>query len=158
MPATAIVRGAAIRPMTRYFIRIAPLAATLAFAACAREPEVDAQLQADLQAASAGSIELAPIGSGTKVVSNVEQVPRVTPRPTAPRPKAPPSESNRVAQSEDPAPTPEPRVVQQAPVNSEPVAVRPTSAPRVQPPPPGGYKTTGEVIRNAPFPIKPLNR
>ena len=128
--------------------------AALALAACGKSPSVDAELKADLEAASAGAIELAPMGSGTKVVSGVEQVQRAQPRPTAPRPKAPPVET-QVAESPDPAPTPEPRVFQPAPVSSEPAATRPSAAPKVQPPPPGGYKTVNEVIRNAPFPIKP---
>ena len=141
--------------MRRYIHRMAPIAAAAALAACAGKPAVDDQLRQDLEAASAGAIELAPMGTGTKVVSGVEQVRRETPRPTAPRRQAPPVESERVAESQDPAPTPEPRVVQQAPVNNEPTATRPTSAPRVQPAPPGGYKTVDEVIRNAPFPITP---
>lgn len=139
--------------MRHLFIRIAPLAAALALAACNRAPEVDEQLKADLEAASAGGIELAPMGAGTKVVSGVEQVQRAQPRPTAPRPNAPPSENQ--AGPQNPEPTPDPRVAQQAPASNEPAAVRPTSAPKVQPPPPGGYKTVDEVIRNAPFPIKP---
>ncbi len=141
--------------MRHAFIRMAPVAAAIALAACASEPPLDEQLKADLQAASAGSVELAPMGTGTKVVSGVEQVQRNTPRPTAPRTKAPPAESDRVAESPDPAPAPERQVVQQAPASNEPVAKMPTSAPRVQPAPPGGYKTVNEVIRNAPFPIKP---
>ena len=142
--------------MRHPFHILAPLA-LLAVAACSRTPDVDEQLRRDLEAASAGSIELAPMGAATKVVSGIEQPRRAIPRPTAPRPKAPPMESERVAKSPDPAPVQEPRVSQHAPASTEPVATRPVSAPppRVQPPPPGGYKTMGEVIRNAPFPIKP---
>lgn len=142
--------------MIHPFNRMAAVAAiAVALSACSGRPEVDEQLKRDLEAASAGAIELAPMGAGTKVVSGVEQIPRATPRPTAPRPKAPPVVSPRRAVSQDPAPSPEPQVVQQAPVSNEPAAVRPTSTPRVQPAPPGGYKTVDEVIRNAPFPIKP---
>src|SRR5688572_28012936 len=108
--------------MRHPFIRLAPVAIVLALAACTREPDIDEQLKADLQAASAGEIELAPMGSGTKVISGVEQVRREIPRPTAPRPKAPPVESEREAETDEPAPTPERRVVQQAPVSNEPVA------------------------------------
>lgn len=140
--------------MRKSITHIAAVGAVL-LAACNRAPAVDEQLRKDLEAASAGGIELAPMGAGTKVVSGVEQVKRAQPRPTAPRPKAPPMESERVAESPDPAPTPEPRVVQQAPVSNEPAAVRPSTRPAVQPAPPGGYKTVDEVIRNAPFPIKP---
>ena len=141
--------------MRQTFLILAPIAA-ITLAACSGKPEVDDQLRRDLEAASAGSIELAPMGAGTKVVSGIEQPRRAVPRPTAPRPKAPPMESERVAQSPDPAAVPDPRVAQQAPASSEPVATRPVSnRPAVSPPPPGGYKTVGEVIRNAPFPIKP---
>src|SRR5688572_30199745 len=71
-------------------IRLAPIIAALALAACGSEPTMDEQLKADLQSASAGSIELAPAGAATKVVSGIEQVQKAQPRPTAPRPKAPP--------------------------------------------------------------------
>ena len=140
--------------MKHYLTGIALAGTALALAACDRAPDVDAQLKKDLEAASAGAIELAPRGTATTVVSGVEQMQRAQPRPTAPRPKAPPAE-REVAQSPDPMPTPDPVVVQQAPVRNEPAASRPTNTPRVQPAPPGGYKTVGEVIRNAPFPIKP---
>ena len=135
-------------------IRLAPIIAVFALAACGGERPMDEQLKADLQSASAGSIELAPAGAATKVVSGIEQVQKAQPRPTAPRPKAPPVPAQR-AESPDPEPTPEPRVVQRAPASNEPAATRPSSTPRVSPPPPGGYKTVDEVIRNAPFPIKP---
>lgn len=130
--------------MRPYIHRMAPFVAALALAACDRAPAVDEDLKKDLEAASAGAIELAPMGTGTKVVSGVEQVKRTQPKTAAAPPKSPPVE-RAVAQTQDPSPTP----------SAEPAAVRPTSAPKVQPPPPGGYKTVGEVIRNAPFPIKP---
>lgn len=141
----------------RRFIRYTPVFAALTLAACNRGPAMDEQMKADLQAASAGSIELAPAGAATKVVSGIEQIPRAQPRPTAPRPKAPPVEADR-AESPDPAPTREPRVAQPARTSNEPAATRPSSTPRVSPPPPGGYKTVDEVIRNAPFPIKPATK
>ena|SRR5687768_2362609 len=111
-------------------------------AACSRSPEMDAQMKADLDAASAASLELAPRGQATKVVSAIES--KNVARPTV----AP------VRKTVAPARTPRPETP--AVVSSEPVAKAPVAAPpRVQPPPPGGYKTVGEVIRNAPFPIKP---
>ena len=36
-----------------------------------------------------------------------------------------------------------------------PATQRPLPASAVSPPPPGGYKTMGELIRKAPFPINP---
>ena len=117
-------------------------ALTALVAACSRSPEMDAQMKADLDAASAATLELAPRSPATKVISAIES--KNETRPTV----AP------VKQAVAPAPKPQretPTVVAQ-----EPVAKAPAPAPpKVQPPPPGGYKTIGEVIRNAPFPIKP---
>jgi hypothetical protein len=139
----------------RQFNRIGPIIAALALAACSREPAMDAQMKADLEAVSSGGIELAPAGGGTKTVSAIEQVQKAQPRQSAPKPQAPPS-APRVAQNApDPDPTPQ-RTPQ--PVSNEPVARVPASRPAVQPPPPGGYKSVGEVIRNAPFPIKPATK
>ena len=107
--------------------------------------QIDA-LQRDLQAASAGTIELAPRTPGTQVVSAIESK-----RPPA-QPRVAP-----IRRASGPAPTPEPETLQptRTAVANKPAAKRPTTTPAVQPPPPGGYKTVGEVIRNAPFPIKP---
>lgn len=117
------------------------LAAAVLFAACSREPAMDDQMRLDLQAASAGSIELAP-AAGSGVVSGVELVPQAKPA-VAPVKKTP-----------APAPRNQQRTTQTV-SNPEPAATRPSTTPAVNPPPPGGYKTVGEVIRNAPFPIKP---
>jgi hypothetical protein len=118
------------------------LAAVTLLAACGGEPAVDDALKRDLEAASAGSIEMAP-RSGQQIVSADELVPIAKPAVT------------RTRRVTAPAPKPKPRIRQVAPASSEPSAPRPVSAPQVSPPPPGGYKTIDEVIRNAPFPIKP---
>ncbi len=130
--------------MTQYE-RFASIVGVLLLAACGREPAVDPQLKADLDAASAGSIELAPAATATKVVSGIEQVQRTQNRPTAPQ-----------ARTAVASPTPQTR--DSAPVSNEPAATVPTSRPAVQPPPPGGYKSVDEVIRKAPFPIKPVEK
>jgi hypothetical protein len=118
------------------------LALTALSAACSRSPEMDAQMRADLDAASTATVEMAPRGPATKVVSAIESK-----NPT--RPTIAP-----VKKTVAPARTPRPETP--TVVAEEPVAKAPAPAPpRVQPPPPGGYKTVGEVIRNAPFPIKP---
>lgn len=132
-----------------HFLRMTPLIAALALAACGCEPEVDPQLKADLEAASADAIELAPLAPGTKVVSGIEQVQGVQNRPTAPPPRTsviPP----RTTERSEPAPQ------ATEPAAAVPGATVPTR-PTVQPPPSGGYKTVDEVIRNAPFPIKPAS-
>lgn len=120
---------------------------TLLFAACQGKPAMDGSMKADLDAAAAGTIELAPMGAGTSVVSALETrnpvQPTVTPvRETKLPARTPPPETPQVVQAESP----------------EPAATRPISTPAVNPPPPGGYKTVNEVIRNAPFPIKPLTK
>lgn len=120
------------------------LAITAMSAACSPSPEMDAQMKADLDAASTATVELAPRGPSTRVVSAIESR-----NPTQPV-VAPVRKTVAPAR----APRPETPTV----VAAEPIAKAPAPAPttpRVQPPPPGGYKTVGEVIRNAPFPIKP---
>jgi len=134
------------------------LAAVIALAACDREApgSMDDAMRRDLEAVQAGTIEMAPAGDGQRVVSAIEQTRRAQPQPKAPTP-APraPDVAREVAQNPEPEPTPDPVMTAPAPTSTEPVATRPSSTPRVSPPPPGGYKTVGEVIRNAPFPIKP---
>lgn len=115
-----------------------------ALAACNREPAMDEQLKKDLDAASAGTIELAASGGPRRnVVSAIESKQPVRPNVTPVRPKP------------APAKTPPPVTPQVTNTSTEPTATRPATRPAVQPPPPGGYKTVDEVIRNAPFPIKP---
>jgi hypothetical protein len=126
----------------RHLVTTASLLAALGSAACGRAPETDEQLKRDLDAAAASSLELAPSGPRTAVVSAIESKQPVQPRVTP------------VRQTIAPAKTPPP-VTPQVTQTKEPAATRPTSRPAVQPPPPGGYKTVDEVIRNAPFPIKP---
>ena len=116
-------------------------------AACGRAAAMDDGMKEDLQAASAATMELAPVGGGQKVVSAIEQTGRTQPRVTTSR--------KAVA----PARTPRPETRQETQTASktpaEPAATVPVNRPAVNPPPPGGYKTIGEVLRNAPFPIKP---
>lgn len=128
----------------RHFIRVSPAILALLAAACTQQPAMDEQMKQDLQAASATTMELAPRGTGTAVVSGLEQTNPVQPAVT------------KVRRTQAPAQTPKPTTPQQTTVsNNDPAATRPASTPRVSPPPPGGYKTVNEVLRKAPFPIKP---
>jgi hypothetical protein len=131
--------------LTQGVRRTCLICATLALAACGRQSTMDEQMQRDLEAASAGSIELAPSGAGTNVVSAVESKQPVQPKVAPVRRVSAPA----------PVKTPPPEITQPVQTSNEPVANRPVSRPAVQPPPPGGYKSVNEVIRNAPFPIKP---
>jgi hypothetical protein len=130
----------------RHFISYTSVCAALALAACGRQSTMDEQMKRDLEAASVGGIELAPTGARTNVVSAIESkqpmVPKVTPTRRAPAP----------------AQTPPPIAPQVTETNTDPIATRPVTRPAISPPPPGGYKSVNEVIRNAPFPIKPATK
>ncbi|HJQ22082.1 MAG TPA: hypothetical protein VJ867_17190 [Gemmatimonadaceae bacterium] len=116
-------------------------------AACSRQRAPDDQLKKDLEAASASSFEMAPAGGGQKVVSAIEQIPR--PQTTE---RAPHGPSQAETQSHTPN-APQRDSSQQ--LADGPAAQKPLPASSVRPAPPGGYKSMGEVLRKAPFPIKP---
>jgi hypothetical protein len=163
--------------------RLATAVLTLAgVAACgqkAQQPSED--LRRDLEQVGSSGIELAPNGTGTQVISAIEQGPagtvktatpqiRATPAPSSPRVKAPSAPTPSVV-AEAPQPLPEVKAVEQPvpqpvvaqqpvaaePVDRAPAAQRPAPIPlpSTQRAPKGGWKTTGDVIRNAPFPINP---
>ncbi len=133
------------------------LAALAGLAACGGKSapvQANGELQRDLQLASGTSIELLPNTSRTAVVSPIEQTGTAEPAPTPTKTRAPVvrPQTRRVAPQarvvRAPSPAPERQVERPSP--------RPTfDANVISPPPPGGYKTVDEVIRNAPFPIKP---
>jgi hypothetical protein len=135
------------------------LAALAGLAACGGKSapvQASGDLQRDLELASSQQgIELLPAGPRTSVVSAVEQTGVAEPAQAPTRVKAPRPTPRRVA--------PQARVVRRPPpAPRTPQAEQPAPRPRptfdanvISPPPPGGYKTVDEVIRNAPFPIKP---
>jgi hypothetical protein len=97
-----------------------------ALAACGRiAPATDAALQRDLDLAKGQGLELAPQGSARSTLSADELIPS----------------GNRTKST-----------AQQATKSREPRRATPA---QISPPPPGGYKTMGELIRQAPFPINP---
>ena len=183
-PPPAAVRGTREGgvPVPHRYRLVAGLAALAATAACQqpRDAELSADLRRDLELASAHTVELAPRPSHGGVVSAIEQTPgaaaaRVAPaprrqsavavarRPAAPRPapSAPEAPAPRDVTAPSPAPAPAPVVAEtpaaESPAPSPTVGAGRPSAP-VQgpgPAPRGGWKTVGEVIRDAPFPIKP---
>ena len=141
--------------------RLIAAAVTLAaLAACGRTaPATDAALQRDLDLAKGQGLELAPQGTARSTLSADELSP-------------PGSHARSIAQQVSKSPAPrqaapartEPRVMaeHQAPppshdsvVATAPATPRPSAAGAISPPPPGGYKTMGELIRKAPFPINP---
>jgi hypothetical protein len=140
------------------FPRALPIFAALALsslAACNRAtPTADAALQRDLEAArsqaaqASANMNIAPdevIPAGNRSRARA-QLPRV----------------ERVRHSPAPSPAPAPRVASAAPtaahdsaIASAPATPRPSAQGAISAPPPGGYKTMGELIRKAPFPINP---
>ena len=142
---------------------VAAVLALAALGACNRRaPTGDAALQRDLDLARGQGLELAPQG-GTQLVSANELLPAGSRRTasTAARrvshvatPTAQP-----ISKTEAPAPA-APAPVAAAPardsvVAAAPATPRPSAQGAVSPPPPGGYKTMGDIIRHAPFPINP---
>jgi hypothetical protein len=133
------------------------LAALATLAACSGKGtpvQADEALQRDLQLAGSTSLELLPNSSQTAVVSAVEQqgtgnpAPQQPARARAPRPRA----TRHLAPPARLASAPAPRAPRPAPRTSS----QPTfDANVISPPPPGGYKTMGEIMRNSPFPINP---
>jgi outer membrane biosynthesis protein TonB len=153
--------------------------AAMAFAAlagCSRTSEPPAlsdDLKQDLARAGAADVQLAgAAGPRVEVVSAAERVDGAVAAPKAPtksrttsatRGTSAPVRSPRPETPVAAEPAPRPREV--APVEMPTAAPAPEPVPsqrRPQAPqpstqrePPGGWKTPGQVIRNAPFPINP---
>jgi hypothetical protein len=131
-----------------------------ALAACGRPaPATDAALQRDLDLAKGQGLELAPQGNARATLSADELIPsgnrtkataKQVSKSAAPRQAAPVQTNRRVAEREAPPAQPHDSVVATAPATP-----RPSTTGAISPPPPGGYKTMGELIRKAPFPINP---
>jgi hypothetical protein len=147
-------------------------------AACSRSADqqaLSADLKADLAAVGGGSdVQLAGMTQPAKLefVSAAERGESMTPSPKAkavskapsnnrgmrapvksvrhetPAPAQPVSQADAVAAAEQPVAEPLPEPVQSRGRPSAPM-------PSTQREPPGGWRSPSEVIRNAPFPIKP---
>jgi hypothetical protein len=150
--------------------------ALLASAACSRsseQPSLSDDLKQDLARAGGTDVALAGSANGRiDVVSAAERTNGAVAAPKAPTvAKAPSAVRGRTAVVKSakkvaPAPTqPAPQATEAAPADvytaepaPEPVPAqtRPRAPqPSTQREPPGGWRTPGQVIRNAPFPINP---
>ena len=134
--------------------------ALAALAACNRpRPTTDAALQRDLdlartQASQASADmniapdEVIPAGNRSRApLSRPQSVRRSA--PSAPR---------RIANASSPAVSAAPNtsaVTHDSAIAVAPATPRPSAEGAISAPPPGGYKTMGELIRKAPFPINP---
>lgn len=158
--------------MRKQFGFTAAIVVTLAAAACSKPATPDSGLSRDLQLAGSADLALSPNNGRTEVVSAVERAPEAkpAPRPASPTPQAVrrpqhhpaavaspvPAAPAPVAVAAVPAASPPPVPEPNPAVNQYPASPRPTPVqqPR-QHAPPGGWRTIGDVIRNAPFPINP---
>ena len=168
--------------MTNFLRLSASAAALVLLAACSSQsaaPALSDDLKQDLARVGGGDVQLASAGAPRlEVVGDVERTERaertvVAPRapavvrtPTADRGTRAVVRSVRSARRVTPAPAPAPAAIEaeaeapRAEPAPEPVPSqqRPQRAPlpSTQREPVGGWRTPGEIIRNAPFPIKPV--
>ena len=150
--------------------------AMVALSACSRsseQPALTDDLKQDLARAGGSDVQMAGASNGRiDVVSAAERTDGAVAAPKAPTiVRAPSAVRGRTAvvrsqRRVTPAPAqPAPRAAEVAPaaVNAEELSPEPMPSqarprapqPSTQPEPPGGWRTPGEIIRNAPFPIKP---
>jgi hypothetical protein len=148
-----------------------------AAAACSRsseQPALSSDLEQDLAKAGGASVLLGgSAGNRVDVVSASERVESPVPTPKAKTVSRAPSANRGVRapvksarkttpvaapapQAAEPAPAEEPRVAQEPEPTPAPQSRPQAPIPSRQPEPRGGWKTPGEVIRNAPFPINPV--
>jgi len=162
-----------MRNLIRFSLSALVLAASAACSNGSEQPAVSQDLEQDLAKVGGANVQLAGSSAGrVDVVSAAERTEAPTPTPkakattrapsafhgtraaapsprrvapatAAPAPRAPETAPSEVIRQPEPEPTPVPQARPQAP------------APSHQPEPRGGWRTPGEVIRNAPFPINP---
>src|SRR5262245_57898899 len=134
-----------------------------ALAACSHSSTSDDTLKRDLDLARSTSLELAPRTPGTQVVSSIEETPGAIRTKAAAKVRAPSKtpathgSSQTVTASrvpEHPRNPANPTAETEA-ASSLPATPAPSPTPVPTPQRRGGYKSVGEIIRNAPFPINP---
>jgi len=164
------------RPMRnslRLSIATALLAVAAACSGSSDQPPLTDDLKQDLAKAGAGDVQLAGAPSQKlMVVSASEQTMGNAPAPKSPSvakvastrhgARAAVKSARKTSPASSAAPKSEQITPEQAPSPDErtlpmPAPIRRPDEPRpaTQPEPRGGWKTPGQVIRNAPFPINP---
>lgn len=169
-----------MRIMRKKLELTAAVVALLGVAACNSASAADKSLSHDLDLAVSSTataptgLSLAPSAGRTDVISSVERTPEAAP---APKPSAPqrsvvhqsaphivhhsalaasaPVTATPIAVAPIVAPAPAPSPVAVAPVPTSEATPAPRPTPTRQAEPRGGYRSVGDVIRNAPFPINP---
>jgi hypothetical protein len=161
-----------MRHSLRYSITALLLAAA---AACSNseQPKVSSDLEQDLARAGGADVQLAGNSANRiDVVSASERVESPAPAPkaktvarapsvkrstraVAPSPRRETPAAAQPAPRAEQAPAEQPRTEPQPELERMPQTRPQAPVPSRQPEPRGGWKTPGEVIRNAPFPINP---
>jgi hypothetical protein len=124
-------------------------------AACGKSTPVgDAALRRDLDLVGTpdSGLELAPRTGSQAIVSAEELIPAGNRSKASTRPAS--VTRHPVARAASRRVSVSPPAHHDS-VTAAPATQRPLPASAVSPPPPGGYKTMGEIIRKAPFPINP---
>jgi hypothetical protein len=147
---------------TRFLVAVVGLAG---LAACTRSaPTDDAALQRDLNLARGQGLELAPTGKTQATLSADELTPSGNHKNTVARVATSQRRQETAAVTHAPviqapatvAETTAPSApARDSAIAPAPATQRPSAAGAISPPPPGGYKSMGEIIRKAPFPINP---
>ena len=163
-----------MRHSLRLWFGAALVAAAAACSDSPDQPAVSSDLEQDLARAGGAGVELAGSSANrVEVVSAAERIESPAPAPRSPtvartpsvnrgtRAAAPsprrqaPVAAQPAPRAEEPAPAEQPRIEPQDDLERVPQARPRAPAPSTQREPPGGWRTPGEVIRNAPFPINP---
>ena len=152
----------------RFSLGAVLLAAAAACSGSSDQAAVSSDLEQDLARAGGANVQLAGSSANrVDVVSASERVESPTPAPKAKTvSRAPsvnrgtraiaPSPRRQAPAAAQPAPRAEqPRVERQPEPQPVPQSRPQAPVPSRQPEPRGGWRTPGEVIRNAPFPINP---
>jgi hypothetical protein len=163
-----------MRHSLRFWLGAVLVTAAAACSGSPDQPAVSSDLEQDLARAGGAGVELA--GSSADridVVSAEERVESPTPaskartvtrapsvnrgtRAAAPSPRREaPAAARPAPRAEEPAPAEQPRTEPQPELERVPQPRPRAPVPSTQREPPGGWRTPGEVIRNAPFPINP---
>ncbi len=162
-----------MRNSLRLSIVMVALAVSSACSRTAEQPALTDDLKQDLARAGGSDVQLAgATNNRVDVVSAAERTESPLPAPKAPTVSRAPSAFRgtravvRSVRHEQPAVAePQPRAAESAPAEVREAAPEPEPQPsqaRPQAPrpstqrePPGGWRSTGDVIRNSPFPINP---
>jgi outer membrane biosynthesis protein TonB len=142
---------------------VAGVVAAVGLAACGRGDIAPVDLGHELDVATGDTSGLLPNRGGTQFVSAIERTPGSKPAVSAPVKRPTPTPKAEKQPVEAPVKVKEPQAeaeavaVVPAPAPAATAAPTPTPTPTPTPRRKGGYATMGDIMRNAPFPINPVD-